>query len=246
MIAMRLTGVAGEVELVEDTIPQPQPGPGEILVRVYAAGVTPTEVIWYPTSHTKDGGIRRHAVPEHEFSGVVAGLGEGVAGVHAGEEIYGLNDWFSDGAMAEYCITVPASVAPKPRSLTHVQAATVPIGALTAWQGLFDRAHLQSGERVLVHGGAGSVGIFAVQLARLHGAQVIATASARDAALVSELGASKVIDYRTERFEEMAGRSISCSIPSVARRCSGLGAFWVREAEWSRSPPQQKPPATSA
>ena len=90
-------------------------------------------------------------------------------GFDIGDEVYGMNDWFADGAMAEYCITQPNVVAPKPRRLTHVEAASVPIGALTAWQGLFDRAGLQAGEHVLVHGGAGAVGIFAIQLARFRG-----------------------------------------------------------------------------
>lgn len=93
-------------------------------------------------------------------------------------------------------------VAPRPRRLTHVEAASVPIGALTAWQGLFERAGLQAGERVLVHGAAGAVGIFAVQLARYRGAHVIATTSARNIEFVSQLGAEQVIDYRAERFDE--------------------------------------------
>jgi NADPH:quinone reductase-like Zn-dependent oxidoreductase len=129
-------------------------------------------------------------------------VGEETVGFEIGQEVYGMNDWFSDGAMAEYCITQPTSVAQKPPSLTHVEAASVPIGALTAWQGLFDRAQLQSGEHVLVHGGAGAVGIFAIQLARLRGAHVTATASARNLAFVSQLGAEQVIDYRAVRFED--------------------------------------------
>ncbi len=120
--------------------------------------------------------------------GIVAAVGEGVTGVEVGQEIYGMNDWFADGATAEYCLTLPGSIAAKPKSLTHIEAASVPISALTAWQGLFDRAKLQAGERVLVHGGAGAVGIFAVQLARSRGAHVIATASEHNLAFVSELG----------------------------------------------------------
>jgi NADPH:quinone reductase-like Zn-dependent oxidoreductase len=129
-------------------------------------------------------------------------LGEETNGFDIGQEVYGMNDWFADGAMAEYCLTSPTSLAPKPPSLTHVEAAAVPIGALTAWQGLFDRARLQAGEHVLVHGGAGAVGIFAIQLARLHGGHVTATASARNHAFVAQLGAEKVIDYRAVRFED--------------------------------------------
>ena len=204
---MKIIRVAGSGEvgpIAEDQAPQPQPGSGELLVRVCAAGVTPSELLWYPTTHTKAGGIRSRAVPVHEFSGVIAAAGNEVTGFKAGQAIYGLNDWFADGALAEYCITQPSFVAPKPQRLTHVEAASVPIGALTAWQGLFERAQLQAGERVLVHGGSGSVGAFAVQLARHRGSHVIATASAGNIDFVKGLGAGQVIDYRTARFEEVA------------------------------------------
>src|SRR5919106_4041208 len=202
MKTMHLSDSAQPPVLLEETVPQPQPRRGELLVRVYAAGVTPTELLWYPTTHRKTGESRSHAVPGHEFSGVIAAVGEDTVGFAIGQEVYGMNDWFADGALAEYCLTQPTSIAPKPPSLTHVEAAAVPIGALTAWQGLFDRARLQAGERVLVHGGAGAVGIFAIQLARFRGAQVTATASARNLAFVSQLGAAQVIDYRAVRFED--------------------------------------------
>ena len=206
MKAMRLMNEAGGATLVEEDVSRPRPGSGEILVRVRAAGVIPTELGWYPTTHTKTGEARRGAVPGHEFSGIVAMVGEGVTGIAAGQEIYGMNDWFADGATAEYCLTLPASIVAKPKSLSHIEAASVPISALTAWQGLFDRAKLQAGERVLVHGGAGAVGIFVVQLARSRGAYVIATASGKNLAFVSGLGANEVIDYRKERFEDRAGK----------------------------------------
>lgn len=193
---------AQSAALVEETAPQPEPRHGELLVRVYASGVTPTEVLWYPTTHKKNGETRSRAIPGHEFSGVIAAMGEDTTGFEIGQEVYGMNDWFSDGAMAEYCITQPNSVASKPPRLTHAEAASVPIGALTAWQGLFDRARLQRGEHVLVHGGAGAVGIFAIQLARLRGAHVTTTASARNLEFVSGLGAERTIDYRAARFEE--------------------------------------------
>ncbi len=203
MRSMCLSDSAQSPMLVEEQVPQPQPQRGELLVRVYAAGVTPTELLWYPTTHSKNGEQRSRAVPGHEFSGVIAAVGEDIAGFEIGQEVYGMNDWFSDGAMAEYCLTQPTSVAPKPPGLTHVEAASIPIGALTAWQGLFDRAQLQAGERVLVHGGAGAVGVFAIQLARLHGAHVTATASTRNLAFVQQLGAEHIIDYHTVRFEEI-------------------------------------------
>ena len=202
MKVMRFSDSAQSAALVEETIPQPQPRRGELLVRVCSVGVTPTEVLWYPTTHQKNGETRSRAIPGHEFAGVIAAVGEDTAGFEIGHEVYGMNDWFSDGAMAEYCITQPNSVAPKPRRLTHVEAASVPIGALTAWQGLFDRARLQRGEHVLVHGGAGAVGIFAIQLARLRGAHVTATVSARNLEFISTLGAEQVVDYGAMRFEE--------------------------------------------
>ena len=114
-----------------------------------------------------------------------------------------MNDWFADGATAEFCAGA-AGIAPKPKHLSHAESAAVPIGALTAWQGLVDRAKIREGERVLVHGGAGAVGVFAVQIARLHGAEIIATASRRNADFVAKLGAQTVIDYAATPFEQRA------------------------------------------
>lgn len=184
--------------LVPGTAPVPVPAPGELLVRVHAAGVTPTELQWYPTTRAVDGSVRTGAIPGHEFSGTIeAGDPDWI-----GREVYGLNDWFAEGATAEYCLTIPANIAEKPSQLTHAEAASVPIGALTAWQGLFDRAKLQAGERILVHGGSGAVGVFAIQFARRLGAHVTTTASARNFEFLAQLGANECIDYRTERFEE--------------------------------------------
>jgi NADPH:quinone reductase-like Zn-dependent oxidoreductase len=141
-------------------------------------------------------------VPGHEFSGVITAIGKDVHDFEIGDEIYGMNDWFADGATAEFCITLPQNIALKPASLNHEAAASVPIGALTSWQGLIDRAKLAPGERVLIHGGAGAVGLYAVQLAHLHGARVITTVSAQDVDFVKELGADEVIDYKVSRFEK--------------------------------------------
>ncbi len=204
MRAMRLANsVAVKPHMVATEVPQPKPGPGDILVRVRAAGVTPTELIWYPTTHTKDGAPRTNAIPAHEFSGVVSAVGADVRDFRAGQEIYGMNDWFAEGALAEFCVTQPASIALKPNNLTHVEAATIPISALTAWQGLIDRAELRSAQRVLIHGASGGVGLFAVQLAHDLGAHVIATASARNRDFVMQVGANEFIDYTTQRFDEL-------------------------------------------
>src|SRR5882757_6759716 len=133
MKAMLVNNATLDAALIASELPRQQPGEGELLISVRAAGVTPTELSWYPTTHTKDGSPRKGAVPGHEFSGVIAELGKHTTGFAVGQEIYGLNDWFADGATAEFCVTTPQSIAGKPAALTHEAAATVPIGALTAW-----------------------------------------------------------------------------------------------------------------
>ena len=202
MKAIRLHQVDGPDSLLYEDAPKPGPKDNEMLVRVSATAITPTEFAWYPTFHSPEGGARPFPIIlGHEFSGVVDAIGPACTGVQVGDAVYGLSDWFIDGAQAEYCLTVPANVAPKPVSLKHAEAAVVPISALTAWQGLIDRAHLSEGQRVLIHGAAGGVGSFAVQLARYKKAHVITTASAANADFVKTLGAHEVIDYRTTPFE---------------------------------------------
>lgn len=183
--------------------PQPAPRAGEVLVRVYGAGITPTELSWYPSTHTQDGEKRAGAIPSHEFSGVVSAVGSGATDFPIGAEVFGMNDWFAQGATAEYVIALPTQIWRKPKTLSHAEAAAVPIGALTAWQGLFTRAKLQGEDRVLVHGGAGAVGAFAIQLAKMHGADVVATCGAKDMEFVRGLGADEVIDYKATRLESL-------------------------------------------
>jgi NADPH:quinone reductase-like Zn-dependent oxidoreductase len=200
--ALRWNDSLQDPQFCEEELRQPQPERGEVSIQVFAAGITPSELHWYPTSHRKNGEARGNAVPAHEFSGVIAAIGENAGGFQIDDEVYGMNDWFSDGALTEYCISRPDWIAPKPKNLSHEEAATVPIAALTAWQGLYERADLKSGERVLVQGGAGAVGLFAVQLAKLRGAHVVATVSERNIQFVKELGADEVLDYTKVRFEE--------------------------------------------
>jgi NADPH:quinone reductase-like Zn-dependent oxidoreductase len=204
MKAIRLHARAGPEAFVYEEAPQPHPEEGEVLVRIHAAAVTPTELTWVPTWTTPTGEPRRFPIIlGHEFSGEVAAIGSGVSDVTAGQLVYGLNDWFRDGAQAEYCVARASEVAGKPRSVDHVAAAVSPISALTAWQGLIERGRLVAGQRVLIHGAAGGVGVFAVQLARWRGAHVIGTASASNVAFVRGLGADEVIDYRAQRFEDV-------------------------------------------
>ncbi|MEO8206655.1 MAG: NADP-dependent oxidoreductase [Chthoniobacterales bacterium] len=191
--------------LISDEIPIPTPGSGQKRIRIYAAGVTRSELVWYPTAHALNGAVRTGAIPGHEFSGVVDAVGSDLCADDIGQPVFGMNDWFTDGATAEYCLAPVSSLAPKPAGLTHMEAAAVPISALTAWQGLFDRAKLQSGERVLIHGGSGAVGTFAIQFAHHAGAHVITTASHRNFAFLAGIGANEVIDYHASKFEELAG-----------------------------------------
>src|SRR5262249_29163109 len=154
--------------------PQPRPGEGEVLVRVHAAGVIHTELSWVPTWTTRAGEPRPlPVIPGHEFSGEIAAVGADVRDVGVGDLVYGLNDWSRDGAPAQPFAARVAGVAHKPSGAGPVHAAATPISALTAWQGLVERAGLAAGQRVLIHGAAGGVGTFAVQLARGRGARVI-------------------------------------------------------------------------
>jgi NADPH:quinone reductase-like Zn-dependent oxidoreductase len=187
-----LASSADPASLAYQVIQVPDPGPGELLVQVRATAVTSGELDW-PEAWP--------AIPCHDLSGVVTAVGGAVTGWRAGDEIYALIGFDRPGAAAEY-VTVPAAdVAAKPSTLSHEEAAAVPLGALTAWQALHTHASLQAGQHVLVHGGAGGVGGYAVQLAARDGAVVTATAAARDADFVAGLGAQRVIDY-TSRFED--------------------------------------------
>jgi NADPH:quinone reductase-like Zn-dependent oxidoreductase len=204
MKAVYLDKRGGAESLVSGEIPQPEPEAGQILVKVHATAVMPTEVQWAPTFQTKSGSPRPFPVVlGHEFSGVVEGCGPNANGIGVGEEVFGVNDWFSNGAQAEYCVVDESGLAKKPKSLNHTESAVVPISALTAWQALFEKADLQRGQDVLIHGAAGNVGMFAVQLARWRGARVIATASSNSADFVQALGADRVYDYRKTRFENL-------------------------------------------
>ncbi|RLU96836.1 NADPH:quinone reductase [Streptomyces griseocarneus] len=191
------------LQLVETD--RPEPGPGEILVRVHAAGVNPTD--W----KTRERGAfySGEAVPfvlGFDVSGVVEAVGNGVT-LHApGDEVYGMPRFpHPAGAYADY-VTAPARhFAPKPRGLDHVQAAALPLAALTAWQAIVDTADVREGQRVLVHAAAGGVGHLAVQIAKARGAYVIGTASAAKHDFLRGLGADELIDYREQDFAEAVG-----------------------------------------
>jgi len=171
-----------------------------------SCSITRAELTWPPVHTAPDGSARPFIIPGHEVSGVVEAVAPGVTDVKAGDEVYALVDFDRVGGAAEYVAVPAAGTAPKPSSLSHVEAAAVPLAGLAAWQALFAHAGLSKGQSVLIHGAAGGVGTYAVQFARLAGARVIGTALARDEGLLRKLGADEVIDYTATRFEdEVAG-----------------------------------------
>ena len=202
MKAIRLHAKGGPEQLVYEGAPKPQLRPGDALVRVQACAITHTELTWTPTYITQDGHDRTPTIPGHELAGIVETVAADVTDVKPGDAIYGLADFYRDGAAADYIAIHAADLAPKPPSLNFVQAAAVPLAALTAWQALFDHSALAPGQRVLIHGATGGVGSFAVQLAHQRGIHVIGTARTDNLDMLSQLGADELIDYTATRFED--------------------------------------------
>lgn len=198
MHALRAHTRGGPEVLVYEKAPTPTVAETDILVEVNAAAITFAELTWDET-WTRNGVDRTPIIPSHEFSGSVAEIGSAVREFDIGDEVYGLVPFDRDGAAAEY-VAVPADhTGAKPRSLSHVEAAALPLPALTAQQALFDHAHLSAGEHVLVHGGAGGVGGYVVQMAAAAGAHVTATTRG-SVDYVKALGATEVIDIRNDDF----------------------------------------------
>ena len=191
MLAVRVHAYGGPEQLVLEEIPIPTPADDEVLVRICAAGVGP----WDALVRTGHSGLPQPLplTPGSDIAGVVEATGEAIFGV--------TNPSFT-GGYARYAVAKRASIARKPPSLSFVEAASAPVVAVTAWQMLFDRAKVSAKATVLVHGAAGNVGAYAVQLAHWAGARVIAVAGTANADYLRGLGATEIIDYRTQRFEE--------------------------------------------
>src|SRR5688572_26361405 len=184
------------------TIDRPTPGEGELLVRVHAAAVNPVD--WKMRQGGGRMGMKTPFTPGFDVSGVVESVGAGVTKFKAGDAIFAMLDLRRGGGYAEYAIVKESEAAMKPAKVSHVEAAAVPLAALTAWQALFDTAKLEKGQTVLIHAGAGGVGSAAIQLAKWKGARVIATASKENQEFLRKLGADETIDYRAEKFEDRA------------------------------------------
>ena len=197
MKAVRLLEYGGQ--LVFDDVPTPTIARDEILVKVKSTAVNHLDLVEASGTLRQILPIDLPWIPGHEFSGVVEQIGGDVAACAPGDAVFGA----SGGAYAEYLAVKPATIAAKPSNLSFEEAASVPVAAQTAWQGIFSHGHLERGQTILIHGGAGAVGAYAVQLASHAGATVIATASGDDEAYLESIGASRVINYREAQFEKV-------------------------------------------
>jgi NADPH:quinone reductase-like Zn-dependent oxidoreductase len=192
MRVVRLRAAGGPEQLAVEEDEKPRPGPAEALVRVHAAAITRGELEW-PVD-------RLPAIPSYELSGVIEEVGTDVAGIATGDEVFALTPFDRDGVAADYAAVRADLLVPRPRAVGQAESAAIPLPALTAWEGLFEHGRLSADERVLIHGAAGNVGSFAVQLARAAGAHAIGSASAANRDLVLELGAQDVV--AGEGFED--------------------------------------------
>lgn len=193
----------GPPDVIQYTdVPCPEPANGQLRVRVKAAGVGPWDAL---VREGKSGVAQTLPLTlGSDVAGIVDAIGPNAAGLRAGEEVFGVTNEQFTGGYAEYALASAAMMARKPKSLNFIEAASAPVVAVTAWQMLFEYAHAVAGQKVLVQGGAGNVGAYAVQLARNAGCEVIATASARDLEYVRSLGANSVVDFKRGRFEDSA------------------------------------------
>ena len=176
-----------------EEVPVPEPKENEILVRVIASGVNPADPLILNGKYAKEFGTHLPLVLGYDMAGVVAKTGAKVTKLKIGDPVYAYLLW--GGGWAEYCISNEGESAIKPKSLSFVEASAVPLAALTAWQALVDIGKIDKGQTVLIHGGSGGVGSFAIQTAKARGARVIATASAANQDLLKQLGADVAIDY---------------------------------------------------
>ncbi|PYK27444.1 MAG: NADPH:quinone reductase [Verrucomicrobia bacterium] len=215
MKAVVIHEYGGPDVLKYEHLPRPEPQADQVLVRVIAAGVNPV-----------DGMIRsgmfadeKRAFPiilGGDIAGVVEKVGSKVTKFKSGDPVFAYVSLDNSGGYAQYALVTEREAAPKPKSLMYVEAAAVPIVALTAWQALIDTAKLGSGQTVLIHGGSGGVGSFAIQIAKARGAKVIATASSANQDFLKQLGADVAIDYTKEKFEDVA-KDVDVVLDSIGR-----------------------------
>jgi NADPH:quinone reductase-like Zn-dependent oxidoreductase len=194
--------------------PRPEPKNNQVLVKVIAAGVNPVDAMIRSGKYAKVFGTTLPLIPGYDIAGIVEKTGAKVTRFKPGDAIYAYPMW--GGGYAEYDVVDEAEMAFKPKSINFVEAAGVPLVALTAWQALIDAAKLSAGQTVLIHGGSGGVGSFAIQIAKTRGAKVIATASTPNQDLLKQLGADVAVDYTKQKFEDVA-KDVDVVLDSVGK-----------------------------
>ena len=201
IIATDPAAEAAGITLTE--LPEPKPAINDVVVEVHASGFVPAEWEWPSTWADRSGRDRASAVIGHEFAGVVRALGYGTTGLSLGQRVFGITDWHRDGTLAEYTAVESRNLAPLPGDVDFTVGASLPISGLTAWQGLFQHGHLQSGQTVIAHGAAGAVGSAVVQLAREFGAYVIGTGRAADRQASLDFGANEFLDLASDDLKDV-------------------------------------------
>jgi NADPH:quinone reductase-like Zn-dependent oxidoreductase len=245
-------GTAG-IKLAER--PEPKAAINDVIVQIHAAGFVPTELEWPSTWVDRRDRDRTPSIPGHELAGVVKALGYGTTGLSVGQRVFGLADWYRDGALAEYVAIEARNLAPLPGDVDFTVGASLPISGLTAWQGLFQHGRLRAGQCVLAHGAAGAVGSMVTQLAREAGAYVIGTGRAADRQKALDFGANAFVDLDNDTLEDVGqvdlvfdviggdiqersvalvragGTLVSIAEPSEARPVDGLAIDFVVESD---------------
>jgi NADPH:quinone reductase-like Zn-dependent oxidoreductase len=252
VVTDQAAGTAG-MKLMER--PEPQPAINDVIVQVRASGFTPTELTWAPSWTDRRNRDRTPSIPGHDLAGVVTALGYGTTGLSVGQRVFGLADWYRDGALAEYVAIEARNLAPLPGDVDFTVGASLPISGLTAWQGLFQHGRLRAGQSVLAHGAAGSVGSMVTQLARDAGAYVIGAGRAADRQKALDFGAREFVDLdhdaledvgsvdlvfdviggdiqkRSARLIRAGGTLVSIVGPAEARPVDGLAVDFVVESD---------------
>jgi NADPH:quinone reductase-like Zn-dependent oxidoreductase len=215
---------AGTAGMTLTERPEPQAAINDIVVQVHASGFVPTELTWPSTWTDRRDRDRTPSIPGHELAGVVSALGYGATGLSVGQRVFGLADWYRDGALAEYVAIEARNLAPLPGDVDFTVGASLPISGLTAWQGLFQHGRLQAGQSVLAHGAAGAVGSMVTQLAREAGAYVIGTGRAADRQKALDFGAKEFIDLDNDDLEDVGAVDLVFDVigGDIGKRSTGL------------------------
>src|ERR1041385_2935420 len=209
VVTDRAAGTAG-MKLVER--PEPQPSISDVVVQVHASGFVNTELGWPSTWTDRLDRDRTPSTPGHELAGVVTALGYGTTGLSVGQRVFGLQDWYSDGTLAEYAAVEARNLAPLPGDVDFTVGASLAISGLTAWQGLFVHGRVKVGQSVLVHGAAGGVGSMVTQLAKEAGAYVIGTGRSADRRAALDFGAQEFVDLQNEALEGVGGGDLGFDV----------------------------------